>query len=67
MLPSTMAIFTHSIDLSEIDIPVGTKFAIIISEKTKSDFDFIKTVAQSRGVIMKNFESRDEALTWLTE
>ncbi len=66
-LPSTNAVFTHSVGLSSAKIPRNTKFAIAISRKTKTDSIFLETAALNRGVIIKNFESKDDALAWLME
>ncbi len=65
--PSTLQLFEHSVDLAELDMPENTKYAIVISEKTKADSKFIETAAINRNVKMRNFESRDQALAWLAE
>jgi hypothetical protein len=49
--------------------PVGTKHAVIISDKTGKPGDerFVENVAVNRGVMLKTFMDTDKAMEWLKE
>jgi len=64
-MPPTTILFEHIVEVSRADIPLGIKFAVVTAEQTRSDSRFMETTARNRGVMMKDFESEDEALAWL--
>jgi hypothetical protein len=62
--PSTMDIFNFGVSL-----PTSIKLAVIVSESqpTLNDVAFVDNVAHNRGVNIKKFTSRSEALEWLQD
>ena len=61
-MPSVMTLYNFANAL-----PRNMRFAILVSEKqnTREDQDFFETVARNRGFVVREFESRDEAVDWL--
>jgi hypothetical protein len=43
------------------------KFAVLVSDKVREDLHFLETVTRNRGMEVKMFDSREEALAWLQE
>jgi len=66
-LPSLVHLFHHSSKLKQPEIPTTMKFAIVVSEHIYRDARFIEMVAQNRSTSLRNFDERDQALSWLKE
>ena len=66
-LPSTLHLYQHGSSLSNPEFPKAFKFAIVVSEAISKDAYFIETVAKNHHANLRNFESRDQALSWLKE
>jgi hypothetical protein len=43
------------------------KFAVLVSDQVREDLRFLETVTQKRGMQVRMFDSRAEALAWLRE
>ena len=61
-MPGVMTVYNFANEL-----PRNIRFAVVASEQqvTKEDQDFFETVARNRGFIVREFASRDKAITWL--
>ena len=61
--------FPGTIDIFEIakGFPRGIRIAVlaVAEQEMKGDLQFAQTVAQNRGVLIRLFESKDEAIEWL--
>jgi hypothetical protein len=58
----------YEINKNHADLfPVGTKHAVIISQTTAKpgDEEFVENVAVNRGVHLKIFEDKEDAMGWL--
>lgn len=64
-LPSTIALYSFASELSRQ--ARNLKHAIVTTEQSLKDIQFIETVGQNRGVSIHLFSSRDEALSWLNQ
>lgn len=64
-LPNSLPLHQFGSALSE-DATV-IKFAVVFSEVVREDLRFLETVMQNRGMQVRLFNSRDEALAWLKE
>jgi hypothetical protein len=64
-LPSTLPLHQFGSVLSE-DATV-LKFAVVVSATVREDLRFLETVTQNRGMEVRMFNSRDEALAWLKQ
>lgn len=64
-LPSTVDLFIFGIGLRETFIANVGKFAVVVSEKTRSSLEFVASTARKRGVQMMTFSSVQEATGWL--
>jgi hypothetical protein len=64
-LPSTVDLFMFGIGLGETFVANVGKFAIVVSEKTRSSLEFIASTARKRGIQMMTFASVKEATAWL--
>lgn len=58
--PNTLHLFDFAVGL-----PVALRFALIVSEKTKTDLDFMETVGSNRGKSIRLFRDYQQALDWL--
>lgn len=64
-LPSPITLFKFSQKLSESFRHI--KHAIVVSDSTPEDINFIETVAVNRGSNMQIFNSIDAAVSWLNK
>lgn len=47
------------------DLPPGDRAALLVSKSTPDETAFLESVAQNRGIQLKLFDNRDDALRWL--
>jgi hypothetical protein len=53
-------------DLPTLGLPSGYRLALLITDdRMRASAQFAETVAVNRGVAVKTFDRRDEALRWL--
>jgi hypothetical protein len=64
-LPSTFPLHQFGAVLSEDGMVL--KIAAVISDTVREDLRFLETVTQNRGMQLKLFDTREEALAWLKE
>jgi hypothetical protein len=65
LLPSFLHLHSFAYELSRLTPNI--KYAIIISKQSPKEASDIAKFAQDRGVIIKVFTSKDDALTWLEQ
>jgi hypothetical protein len=65
--PSELPLYEHGRSLAENGIPRSIRYAILVSRDVEEDVRFLETTSRNRGVDMRVFKSRDEALSWLME
>ena len=49
------------------ELPPGTSHAVVIRSDQKEHMQFVENVAQNRGVNLRLFLDRNEAISWLKE
>jgi hypothetical protein len=64
-LPSTHPLHQFGAVLSQN--AATFKFALLASDRVRKDLRLLETVTQNRGMQVRMFDSRVEALTWLRE
>jgi hypothetical protein len=64
-LPATLPLHQFGAVLSED--ATSLKFAVLVSEQVREELRFLETVTRNRGMEVRMFASRDEALAWLKE
>ena len=64
--PTTMELFGFNASYRDL-LPLDVEIAIVYSSETASreDILFVETVARNRGVLLRIFTDRNEALDWL--
>jgi hypothetical protein len=65
--PSTLGMFEALSGMAEYGIAAKLRFAVVIGEDDDGVLKFGEDVAQNRGVDLRLFEDRDEAMSWLRE
>lgn len=58
--------FSFTIEHQE-NFPENTRHAMLVSPEQVDDFRFVENVSQNRGIPLKLFLDRDEAISWLVE
>jgi hypothetical protein len=64
-LPSTLSLFNHGASLAKSSILGNLKYAIVANETITTDINFFEAVSQNRGVNLRYFKTKAEALAWL--
>jgi len=64
-LPSTIDLFTYGVDLKGTFVASVGKFAVVVSNKTRSGLEYMEKVVRRRGIQMKTFGSVKRAVNWL--
>lgn len=64
-LPSISQLYSFASELT--DQTHGMKHAIVVSDQTPKEINFVEAVASNRAAAMHIFTSKDEALLWLNE
>jgi hypothetical protein len=65
--PSTIPLLEHATGLARSRILARVKHAVVVPEAIVRDARFLETVSRNRGVNMRYFVTRAEALDWLNE
>ena len=64
-LPSTLPIHQFGALLSKDAMML--RFAVLVNDQVREDLHFLETVTKNRGMQVKMFDSREEAMAWLME
>lgn len=65
--PSTIHLYDHGTCLAKSSAMRQIKHALVVPEEIVKDAHFLETVSNNRGVRMRHFTTRAEALEWLNE
>lgn len=65
LAPSTTTLFDHGSYLARSPVLSRLKHAIVVSEAVAKDAHFLETISQNRGVSLRYFATRTNALKWL--
>ena len=65
--PPTVPLFDHGSLIARSPVLSQLKQAIVVPEAIAKDAYFLETISQNRGVPMRFFTTRAEALKWLKE
>jgi predicted lipoprotein len=64
-IPNTIDLFMFSASMEKAYIGKTGRFAVVISEATRKDLEFLAKTTQKRGMKVNTFMSVDEAIDWL--
>lgn len=64
-VPNAIDLIMFSESMKRADVGKTGRFAIVTSEATREDLEFLVRTTQERGVEMSSFMSVDEAIDWL--
>jgi hypothetical protein len=64
-MPSAGGIHQFVLSILDLELSQKVQFAILIGDAVKAELRFLETVARNRGVLMRAFEKREDALLWL--
>jgi hypothetical protein len=64
-LPNTLPLHQFGSMLSKDAMTL--KFALLVNNQVRKDVHFLETVMRNRGMEVKMFDSREEAMAWLRE
>lgn len=65
--PKTFPLFDHATCIAQSPVLGSLKHAIVVPDAMVHDALFLETASQNRGVRMRYFATRAEALAWLNE
>jgi len=65
--PSTIPLLEHATGIARSRVLKRVKHAIVVPEAIVKDARFLETISRNRGVNMRYFVTRAEALEWLKE
>jgi hypothetical protein len=66
-IPNTIDLFVFSANMEKAYIGKTGRFAVVISEKTRKDLEFLVGKIQEKGITANSFMSVDEAIDWLKD
>lgn len=65
--PNMMTAFKMASELQKVGFPLTAKIALLSPPQLENFHEFMAEVATNRGIDVRLFNSRDEALAWLLE
>lgn len=66
-IPNAVDLFMFASSMENAFIGKAGQFAVVISEATRKDLEFLTETLKKRGIRIKTFTSVEEALSWLKD